>query len=191
MTTIDLLEQLRIDHDNARRLLDLLAAELANVRREEPADFTLMRDIMQYLTHYPDLVHHPAEEELVQRLCEVSTERAGLQRRLVRQRIGADHRNLSEKGRAFFDTVSRVVDGGLTARADLVGTGTAYIEAQRAHMDWEEHHLFPPRASSALERSARFSRRSAPTPTPSSGPSCRRSTRTCGSTFSIRRCSPR
>ena len=141
-----LLEQLKADHVNAYRLLDLLEAELDNVNQEEPADFALIRDIMQYMTHYPDLVHHPTEERLVRQLCADCSQRTQRQRHLVRQRISEDHQLLAERGREFLEAVSRVVDGGLALRADVLDAGKSYIRGQRSHMGWEEAHLFLPAA---------------------------------------------
>lgn len=54
-----ILEDLRQDHRNMALLPDLLDCECDRIREGSPADLELIRDIMQYMTTYPDAVHHP------------------------------------------------------------------------------------------------------------------------------------
>ena len=40
----------------------ILTAELDRFSRGQAPDYELMLDIMFYMTHYPDAVHHPKED---------------------------------------------------------------------------------------------------------------------------------
>ena len=57
-----ILEELREDHRNLSRLLDLLEAECSEVPDDGEPDMELLRDIMCYMTVYPDAIHHPRED---------------------------------------------------------------------------------------------------------------------------------
>ena len=47
------------DPKNVARLRSLMAKQLAALSRNEKPDFQIMADIMSYMTHYPDMFHHP------------------------------------------------------------------------------------------------------------------------------------
>lgn len=62
-----LYQQLREDHKNLVKVLDVLEREIAlyDTREEsgtEKPDITLILDIMDYVQHYPERFHHPLEE---------------------------------------------------------------------------------------------------------------------------------
>jgi hemerythrin-like domain-containing protein len=62
-----LYEQLKEDHRNLVKVLDVLERQIALYdTREEPdsqkPDIALILDIMDYVQHYPDRFHHPLEE---------------------------------------------------------------------------------------------------------------------------------
>lgn len=136
----DLIRQLREDHRNARQLLQILSKALDRVAAGERSDYELLADIMRYLTQYPDLIHHPAEEELMERFQKAGRTLSDVER--VKRRLGDDHRLLAEQGRSFRHALGQVVDGGLALRDDLVETGKRYVEAQHGHMTWEESEVF-------------------------------------------------
>ena len=102
---------LQQDHRNVRGLLDLLAREIDAVGEASGGDFELMRDIMIYMTRYPDHAHHPKEDLMFERMRErgVSAETEGTIRTLLRE-----HAALAEKGNALpghADRRRRRIDG--------------------------------------------------------------------------------
>ena len=64
------LAHLQIDHRNMRQLLRVLEEELQAHASRGSADFDLMKQILAYTLHYPNLIHHPREEALFRRLLE-------------------------------------------------------------------------------------------------------------------------
>ena len=69
------------DHANFARLLDLLEAQLDLFHRGETPHYELMLDIMFYMTHYPDVLHHPKEDMAFTRIRERETGDGGGRRR--------------------------------------------------------------------------------------------------------------
>ena len=132
----NILTGLEHDHERTRELLTLMGAELARIESGDSDDVELVRDIMQYLTHYPELVHHPLEEELGRHIFE----EAALVR--IGPRLADEHAALARAGAEFLDIVARVVDGGLASRADIAAQGQRYVELYRAHLAWEEADVF-------------------------------------------------
>jgi hemerythrin-like domain-containing protein len=50
------------DHTNFAVLLDLFERELDLFHTGESPDYDLMTDIMFYMIHYTDVIHHPRED---------------------------------------------------------------------------------------------------------------------------------
>ena len=137
MSTV--LGALHEDHRNINQLLDLLARELDAVEDESNGNFELMRDIMTYMTRYPDHTHHPKEDLMFQRM------RARGVVSATEDTIAAllrEHGALAKKGEAFHDVLRRVVDGAMVERQELLAAGRDYVEFLRYHARLEEETVF-------------------------------------------------
>ena len=119
-------------------LLGLLESELERVQEGEVTDFELMRDIMIYMTRYPDHAHHPIEDLMFRRWIE-QDESA---RKLV-STLGSEHRGLAEKGEALASILAHVVDGAMVSREEIQTRTRDYSEFLRYHMKIEDEQAFP------------------------------------------------
>lgn len=135
---MDVLAQLRTDHENIATLLDILDDQVERVRIMENADYDLMRDIMHYMTTYPDGFHHPIEDVVIEKLIERDPEVRDMALGLVKE-----HSDLARKSKAFLDMLVKVVDGEIVLRKDIVARGVDYLQFLRSHMRREEERLFP------------------------------------------------
>lgn len=133
-----ILDQLKLDHENVAQLMDILEGQLNRIGELKSADFDLVRDIMQYMTHYPDRVHHPMEDLVASKLRERDPS-AGE----ITSIIAREHEALGEKGRAFFEAASSVADGAMVLREALESKGRDYVAFLRAHMQEEDEEFFP------------------------------------------------
>ncbi len=134
----DVMSQLHEDHRNAARLLDLLEEQIGKIQQAGRADFEVMMDIMEYMTRYPDMHHHPTEDLVFERLV-----RRDAGTRAAVEDLLHEHKLLAEKGSTFHRALSEVVDGALVARDPLEQQGRDYIELLRRHMSKEEGQVFP------------------------------------------------
>lgn len=141
---MNILEQLRTDHENVATLLDILEDQVERVRKAENADYDLMRDIMHYMTTYPDGFHHPMEDALIEKLVERDPGNRDMALGVVKE-----HTDLAKKSKSFLDMLLKVVDGEIVLRKDIVARGVDYIQFLRSHMQREEQRLFP-RAEAVL-----------------------------------------
>ena len=131
--------ELRQDHRNVREILGLLARELEAVGNASGGDFELMRDIMVYMTRYPDHTHHPKEDLMFERMRErgIAPDTEATIATLLREHVA-----LAEKGTIFRDMLIGVVDGALVERDALVATGRDYVEFLRYHARLEDESVF-------------------------------------------------
>jgi len=134
------------EHLNFVTLLDLFEAELDRFSRGKAPDYELMLDIMFYMTHYPDVLHHPKEDLAFARIARRDSGAVPIVARLSDQ-----HTALKRDGNALVIALDDIVNGAITSREHVESPGRAYIAAFRAHMDSEEAEILP-LAATLLDR---------------------------------------
>ncbi|MCH7893248.1 MAG: hemerythrin domain-containing protein [Proteobacteria bacterium] len=132
------IDELGRDHKNVARLLSLMDKQLAALSRNEKPDFQVMADIMSYMTHYPDMFHHPREELVFTRLEKRSADAA----RLIKE-LRYEHQLLSESGADLFDSIKQAINDQLVERELLVTKAHGYSAMLLDHMRKEDAGIFP------------------------------------------------
>src|SRR5262245_7104889 len=138
------LDQLCRDHRNLRRLLDLVEEEMDAYQEGRVPDFELLSMIAEYTLHYPDLVHHPRENVIFERLL--------VRDPGARETIGAlfqEHGRLAGLTRKFVGAINNAARDVEMPREWLNAVAKEYLLANRLHMQHEEEH-FLPRAMTCL-----------------------------------------
>jgi hemerythrin-like domain-containing protein len=133
-----LLDSLREDHRNLTVLIDMLDTEADRLKALEDPNYELLRDIMLYMTGYPDVVHHRKEDWIYAQMVAV---RPAMQRDLTR--IERDHAELAKLGTKLLNDIEAIESGTVMRRFDVVEDARAYVNRQRDHMRWEDEKLFP------------------------------------------------
>ncbi len=132
-----LMNGLRGDHRNMALLLDLLDTEIDKLAASEEPDYGLVRDIMLYVTEYPDVVHHPKEDIVFRHLKSLRPEiRTDL------ERVETDHQYLEDSGLKLKNDMEAISNGAKLDRNELIEKFHHYMEQLREHMYWEEINLF-------------------------------------------------
>jgi len=126
------------DHTNFAVLLDLLERQIDLFHDGESPDYELMSDIMFYMTHYTDLVHHPREDLAFARI----RQREPSVKAVVDE-LEAQHVILKRSGEALIHALDDVVNGSITSRDQVEGPARKYVEMFRRHMEREEESLLP------------------------------------------------
>ena len=141
------IDELREDHRNLARLLDLLESECRDIPDDGEPDMELLLDIMHYMTVYPDAIHHPREDLIYTAMREHSDElAAGL------EGVPEDHREIAELGATLREDIEAIISGAAVTRQHLLEDLVNYVGHLRRHMEWEEADLFPRADSLAKEK---------------------------------------
>jgi hemerythrin-like domain-containing protein len=126
------------EHANFATLLDLLEGELDLFHKGRSPDYELMLNIMFYMTHYPDVLHHLKEDLAFARIKERE-----VNARPVVDELTEQHAHLKEFGAALVRALDDIVNGSITAREHVEVPGRAYVAEFRSHMQREETAILP------------------------------------------------
>jgi hemerythrin-like domain-containing protein len=126
------------DHTNFAVLLDLFERQLDLFHEGESPDYELMSDIMFYMTHYTDLVHHPREDLAFGRVKEREPSVEA-----VVDELEAQHVVLKQAGDALIHALDDIVNGSISSRDQLELPARKYLQTFRGHMEREETTLLP------------------------------------------------
>ena len=135
--TRELLTELRQDHRNMARVLDLMDDIVTEMEAGKDPDFELFDEAMRYMTVYPDAVHHPKEDVVY---AELRSQRPDLAEGL--DDVPEDHADIARLGNLLRNEVEAVVAGAAVRREKMIEDTAAYITRLREHMGWEERDLF-------------------------------------------------
>jgi hemerythrin-like domain-containing protein len=126
------------EHANFATLLKLLEGQLDLFHEGESPDYDLMLDIMFYMTHYSDVMHHPREDLALARIMEHDPKAAPIVDDLAGQ-----HGRLKECGKALVQALEDIVNGSIFSREHVETPGRAYVTEFRGHMQTEESTILP------------------------------------------------
>ncbi len=133
-----LLDKLKRDHVNLKRLLDLLSQELDAFFAGEESDFDLKIELLDYIEHYAEQVHHPTED-LIYQMALPKLDKG----EILLQRLSREHGDLVGAARRFRETLEGIVQGEVMSRDEVETRGREFVALQRKHIDLEEHEVFP------------------------------------------------
>ncbi len=135
----EIIRQLHIDHVNVSKLLDVLEQEIELFHNEGTPDYALMSDAMHYMVNYPDLIHHPTEDLIFEKLKDRNPDTNAEVDRLV-----AEHKVLADKSAQFLESLRRIEnETTMVSREAMTTQAVDYISMLRKHMSIEEDQIFP------------------------------------------------
>lgn len=116
--------------------LEDIAAQLAG---GSDIDVARMHDIMRYVSHYPDLFHHPREEVLFRQLRRVSPRFSD-----AINHVHREHKELRALANQIESLVQAMELDEVHDRTQLILQIKEFISLGRRHMAREEQELFTP-----------------------------------------------
>ena len=132
------LANLREDHANASRLLDLLDHEAQAVRSGDDADYDVIEGVIDYFKGYPDAFHHPLEDQIFNRLSKADPTRAKAIGDLL-----AEHAAMRKETVELAAALDSVRLEAEVPRNNIVEKIEAFVAMYRGHMVAEDAQFFP------------------------------------------------
>jgi hemerythrin-like domain-containing protein len=132
------LAQWHTEHVNFAKLLDCLEGQLDLFHDGTTPHYELMLDVMFYMTHYPDVIHHPKEDLALARMRARDPDIGALADELDLQ-----HEDLQRMGSDLVARLSDIVNDGIATRESVEIPARDYIATFREHMSFEERRVLP------------------------------------------------
>lgn len=133
-----LLERLNRDHRNLAQLLTLLDRLLDRFHEGAEPDYELMCELLDYMESYADLIHHPTEDLVFERLIRSTGESPRVLGILMNQ-----HRQIPQMNRRFRNSLDGIVHGDVLLREEVEAQGRELVRALWNHMTIEDTDAFP------------------------------------------------
>ncbi|MDX1443238.1 MAG: hemerythrin domain-containing protein [Gammaproteobacteria bacterium] len=132
------MQQLHEEHANVARLLAFIRQQVEELPDDEQPDYEHLHQVMHYLTHYPDVFHHPREDALFALLEKKDPSCHAAVRQLKRE-----HDTLASDGDNLRQRLNAKLQGKRLQWRTLSRELHEYAELLENHMEMEERKVFP------------------------------------------------
>ncbi len=133
-----LMTRLGEEHKRLAKLLNLFEKLLNGFNAGAEPDYDLMDEMLTYMDSYADVVHHPTEDLVFQRVLEKIGPGQEAFEILMRQ-----HTVVSALSRRFRDSLEAILNEEVLLRDEVEIQGREMIAALRDHMRLEDNEAFP------------------------------------------------
>lgn len=132
-----MLEQIHREHGYMVRLLAILKKKSNNIKDEKPVNYSLIKEIVDYLSSHSETVHHPKEDILYHHFVKHYPANS-----LIKN-LAEEHVKLAESTHEFLLTVEMILQDSVVPLDVFVEKIETFIRTQRAHLDLEEREILP------------------------------------------------
>jgi hemerythrin-like domain-containing protein len=140
------IEQWHTEHAYFKRLLDLLADQVAVFESGQRPNYELMEDIISYLRSYSDRYHHPREDVAFARL-----ELRCPDLLPVLARLRQEHRVIANAGEKLLALLESILEDAMVPRSEVEMAASTYLVFYENHIAREEREVLG-RAALSLTR---------------------------------------
>lgn len=136
---VDIINALRLEHENCRHLIGFMRARFNQLRNRTTSDCEWLLDAALLIKRYHNAVHQPVEDLFLEKLLA----RTGRARGLLKPLLHGDRRVFAAHNEAFIDALGSAISGDVIARDTLVALGEKTISDLDRQIVFEEHAIFP------------------------------------------------
>ncbi len=128
------------DHRTLSDVVEALESRLSGNSRRDPETLDLLANLIDYITEYPDQVHHPREDRIIERLIDKGLTPS--ERTIVELTV-AQHAELGAATARMAVDMDALLARESDAGEQLDHDTRAWLAMQKEHMRREEQQLFP------------------------------------------------
>ncbi|MGR5067856.1 hemerythrin domain-containing protein [Vibrio alfacsensis] len=132
-----MLERIRREHGYMVRLLAILRHKLKEIQQEHPINYSLVSEIVDYLSNHSEKIHHPKEDILYHYFLE----HYGQQKNI--ENLELEHQELAEKTKQFALVVDMILQDAVVPQEMFARQLEDFITSQKRHLDMEERKILP------------------------------------------------
>ncbi|MCG9695973.1 hemerythrin [Shewanella sp. Isolate11] len=132
-----MLARLHNDHKHIAILLKLLGSKQEKLESGNVVNFNLIRDVVEYMQSYAEHSHHPLEDLINDFYVAAHPKQA------IEKKLADEHALLTESSSELMATLNLILSDVPVQTEQLSETLKQYVLEQKAHMIYEEAHVFP------------------------------------------------
>jgi hemerythrin-like domain-containing protein len=132
-----MIERIRREHGYMVRLLAVLKQKIAMLESEQAINYSLLHEIVAYLSDHSERVHHPKEDIIYQYYLDKFGHLEAI------EDLESEHKVLSKKTHEFLETVEMILQDAVVPQDIFVGQLKEFVQSQRQHLEMEEHSVLP------------------------------------------------
>ncbi|MCL1091241.1 hemerythrin domain-containing protein [Shewanella profunda] len=139
-----MLKRLMHDHKHIAVLLNVLKNKQMKLFEGEAINFSVVRDIVEYMQEYAERSHHPVEDIIyAYYLAHKANDDI--------DKLSGEHETVIQASATLMNTLNLILSDIVVAREKLIADFAEYVELQERHMEMEEREIFPLLAKSLTE----------------------------------------
>ncbi len=132
-----MIERIKREHGYMVRLLAILKGKLAQLNNEQSINYSLVKEIVDYLGSHSEKVHHPKEDILYHYFIEHYGEQQDI------ENLEQQHVELSTNTHDFLNIVEMILQDAVVPKEIFVERLERFIVEQKQHLDMEEKNILP------------------------------------------------
>lgn len=132
-----MIERIRREHGYMTRLLVILRSKLEALRAEESVNYSLIKEVVDYLSTHSEAVHHPKEDIIYH----YYIDKYGVDDSMVN--LAREHLELADKTHDFLNIVEMILQDAIVPQDVFMAQLEDFIVAQKQHLDIEERSVLP------------------------------------------------
>lgn len=132
-----MIERIRREHGYMVRLLAILADKVERLKQEQPINYSLIKEIVDYLSEHSENSHHPKEDILYHYYQDHYGDKDEM------DNLAFEHKLLECKTTSFQNTVEMILQDAVVPHEMFVEQLEEFIKAQRDHLEFEERRIIP------------------------------------------------
>ncbi|MBY8138129.1 hemerythrin domain-containing protein [Vibrio fluvialis] len=132
-----MIERIRREHGYMTRLLAILRDKLQLLKAEQAINYSLAKEIVDYLASHSETVHHPKEDIIYRYYMQHYGEHHTV------ADLEKEHMVLSEQTHAFLNIIEMILQDAVVPQEVIIEKLESFISAQRRHLEMEEQSILP------------------------------------------------
>ena len=132
-----MIENIRREHGYMLRLLAILADKLDRLKQEQSINYSLIKEIVDYLSEHSQRVHHPKEDILYHYYQDHYGDRDDM------ENLYLEHKQLEQKTASFVNTVEMILYDAVVPHQVFVTQLDDFMRSQHQHLKLEEEQILP------------------------------------------------
>lgn len=132
-----MIERIRREHGYMTRLLAILRQKHVALESEKSINYSLIKEIVDYLSSHSERVHHPKEDLIYHFFIDKYGDQHSM------SDLSLDHKELSEKTHDFLITIEMILQDAIVPQEVFANQLSEFIVEQKRHLDLEEKEIIP------------------------------------------------